>query len=79
MSRILCLILTAVACLAGTGKPGRTWKGGKVIIGFNDGSVSVLALESAKGNHVGLKPKADGKPVFPDLDPKPTILQVESR
>ncbi len=51
--------------LAGTTKPGRTWSGGKVIIGFNDGSVVAMPLESTKGQHVGLRPHPDGTPIFP--------------
>ncbi len=50
---------------AGTTKPGRTWSGGKVIIGFNDGSVMAMPLESTKGQHVGLRPHPDGTPIFP--------------
>ncbi len=50
---------------AGTTKPGRTWSGGKVIIGFNDGSVSAMKLESAKGRDVGFAPRPDGTQVFP--------------
>lgn len=52
---------------AGTDKPGRTLCGGKVIIGFNDGSVSALPLESAKGMNIGLRPHPDGTPIFPTI------------
>lgn len=52
---------------AGTTKPGRTWSGDKVIIGFNDGSVAVMPLKSSKGMHVGLRPHSDGTPSFPTI------------
>ncbi len=55
---------------AGTDKPGRTWSDGKVIIGFNDGSVEALPLESTKGERVGLRPRADGTPIFPANTPE---------
>jgi uncharacterized protein DUF4190 len=64
--------------LAGTGKPGRTWSGGRVIIGFNDGSVALLPLESSKGEHVGLKPKVDGTPVFPLGDATLTLSVLDA-
>lgn len=60
-----------------TSQPGRVWKGAKVIIGFNDGSVNVMPLEADKGAAVGLAPKADGSPVFPDVHPTPEILDME--
>ncbi len=63
---------------AGTTKRGRTWNGSKVIIGFNDGTVEIWPLESTKGEHVGLRPRADGTPIFPDPPPgqKYEILDV---
>ena len=60
-----------------TPRPGRVWKGGKVIIGFNDGSAEMMPLQSAGGAAVGLAPRADGTPVFPDVHPAPEILNVE--
>ncbi|CAN5905968.1 hypothetical protein BH11VER1_BH11VER1_07390 [soil metagenome] len=57
-------------------QPGRTWKKGKVIVGFNDSSVEVLPLESETGESVGLKPYPDGTPVFPVLHPGLEILNV---
>ncbi|MEI6535563.1 MAG: hypothetical protein WCN98_09510 [Verrucomicrobiaceae bacterium] len=63
---------------AGTTKKGCAWKNGKVVIGFNDGSVEALPLESTKGDHVGLRPRADGTPIFPDPPPgqKYDVLDV---
>ncbi len=65
--------------LSGTDKPGRTWSGGKVIVGFNDGSVTVLPLESAKGVSVPLKPHSDDRsPIFPTLpNRKLEVLDAE--
>jgi hypothetical protein len=41
--------------LSGQPVDGRAWKGGKVIIGFNDGSVSTMPLESRTGDNIGLQ------------------------
>ena len=54
------------ASLAGEAKPGRTWSAGRIIIGFNDGSVTIMKLESATGKSASLKPNPAGKPVFPE-------------
>ena len=43
---------------------GRTWRGGRIIVGFNDSSVRVIQLESAKGSDVLPAREADGKDVF---------------
>lgn len=42
---------------AGTGALGRTWSGGKVIIGMNDSSVNTEATITAKGSGLQLKGK----------------------
>jgi hypothetical protein len=55
------------ADLTGKMQPGRVWKGGRIIVGFKDGSVEVLHLESESGKSVGLKARADGTPIFPTL------------
>ncbi len=52
--------------LAGTSAPGRTWIGGKVVIGFEDGSVLAKSLESSKGQRVGFRPLPDGSSLFPN-------------
>jgi hypothetical protein len=50
---------------AGRSVKGRTWSGGKVIIGTNDTSVELMKLESSKGSNVPLKPmKSDGLNLF---------------
>lgn len=48
---------------AGQIKPGRTWPGGKIIIGRNDGSVAVEALSGKRGV-VGPKMMAGGMNTF---------------
>ena len=58
-----------------TEKPGRPWARGFVIVGFNDGSVWALPLESTTGTSVGLKPRADGTPIFP-IDHKFEVLNA---
>ncbi|MEQ1749724.1 MAG: type II secretion system protein [Prosthecobacter sp.] len=49
---------------AGQLKPGRTWRGGKVIIGRNDNSVGVEQLASKRGGSVGPKAMAGGYDIF---------------
>ncbi|MDZ4404925.1 type II secretion system protein [Prosthecobacter sp.] len=51
------------ADVAGQIKPGRTWPGGKIIIGRNDGSVAVEALNGKRGT-VGPKVMAGGMDTF---------------
>lgn len=49
---------------AGKNEKGRTWKGGKIIVCFNDTSAQVIKLESDKGKEVLPAREADGKDVF---------------
>ncbi len=49
---------------AGQPVPGRTWRGGKVIIGRNDNSVGVEQLAAKRGASVGPKPMAGGFDMF---------------
>lgn len=65
------------ASAAHTKEPGRSWEGGKIIVGFNDGSVEVIQLESAKGTSVGPKKGADGKDVFTRAAELMQILDIE--
>lgn len=51
------------ADVAGQIQPGRTWPGGQIIIGRNDGSVAVETLAGDKGK-VGPKILADGNDLF---------------
>jgi len=49
---------------AGQLKPGRTWRGGKIIIGRNDNSVNVEQLATKRGSSVGPKAMAGGYDIF---------------
>jgi hypothetical protein len=62
-------------------KRGRTWTSG-IIVGLNDGSVSLQPLTSDKGTAVGLKPGSNGEDVFVTaIDPvnfaKGEVLDIE--
>lgn len=61
---------------AGKKEKGRAWRGGKIVVGFNDGSVEVMQLESARGSIVGLKPDADGKNVFTRAGDRMEMLDI---
>ena len=50
--------------VAGQAKKGRAWKGGKIVIGRNDGSVNTEKLEATKGDNVGLVKNSQGKDLF---------------
>lgn len=62
---------------AGKMVKGRAWRGGKVIVGFNDGSLDVIKLESDKGTNVPPARGSDGKDVFTRASPKMEILDIE--
>lgn len=49
-----------------SGQPvqGRTWRGGKVIIGLNDNSVQTVALAAKRGSQVAPKVMAGGQDMF---------------
>lgn len=57
--------------------PGRAWKGGKILVGFNDSSVQLINLESSKGTRVGPKKDANGKDVFTRAADSMEILDIE--
>lgn len=59
--------------ISGHPSPGRTWSGGKIIIGFNDGSVQVIRLETGPSEHAGAMRRSDGTSVIP---PNPGGLGV---
>ena len=56
------------ASFAGQVKPGRTWPGGQVIVGRNDGSAEVVDLQGKTGM-VGPKPLASGLDMFTQATP----------
>lgn len=49
---------------AGKREKGRAWRGGKIIVGFKDGTAEIIRLESAKGSSVLPARAADGKDIF---------------
>lgn len=51
------------ADVAGQVKPGRAWKGGRIVVGRNDGSVTAEKLTAAKGM-ASLMPVQDDKNLF---------------
>jgi hypothetical protein len=59
-------------------KPGRVWKGGKIIIGMNDSSVALQKVDSDQGDRPGLKPlAADSKAdLFSQNDPAKDGLKI---
>jgi prepilin-type N-terminal cleavage/methylation domain-containing protein len=62
---------------AGQPKEGRAWKGGKILIGRNDGSVNPERLESAKGDNVPLEPNANGKDLFTNFSEEGEFLDIQ--
>ncbi len=61
----------------GKKEPGRTWRGGKILVGFSDSSVQAIQLESTHGTSVPPKRDADGKDVFTRAAEKMEILDIE--
>jgi prepilin-type N-terminal cleavage/methylation domain-containing protein len=61
------------------GKPleGRSWSRGRIIIGKNDGSVTVEQMESFRGDSVPLKPNSNGKDLFTESSENGEILNVQ--
>ncbi len=59
-------------------EPGRSWTGGYVVIGMNDGSVSSYGLTASVGKNVSLKPRREGTQIF-STTPKREILNVAKR
>ena len=56
---------------------GRAWRGGKIVVGFNDSSVQVIPLESAKGESVGPKDLGTGKNYFTQAGEDLEMLDIE--
>lgn len=57
-------------------KRGQTWKRGKIVIGQNDNSVSVLKVGGEDMRRQTIQPGADGKSIF-DWVPKAVVLDIE--
>jgi prepilin-type N-terminal cleavage/methylation domain-containing protein len=65
------------ADIAGQLQRGRTWRGGKIIIGLNDNSVTVEKLEAARGANVGPKPLgAGGLNIFTQASQTQNVLDI---
>ena len=65
------------ADIAGQLQRGRTWRGGKIIIGLNDNSVTVEKLEAARGSAVGPKPLgAGGLNIFTQASQTQNLLDI---
>ena len=65
------------ADIAGQLQRGRTWRGGKIIIGLNDASVSVERLEAAKGSNVGPAPLGgSGMNIFTQASQNQQIMDI---
>lgn len=62
--------------VAGQPREGRAWKGGKIIIGLNDGSVTPQTLETTKGDSVGMEPNAQGKDLFTQYSEQGEFLDI---
>jgi prepilin-type N-terminal cleavage/methylation domain-containing protein len=68
------------ADVAGQLVPGRTWRGGKIIIGLNDNSVNVERLEAARGSNVGPRPLGmGGLNIFTQASQTQQLLNVIPR
>ncbi|MBX7209164.1 MAG: type II secretion system GspH family protein [Verrucomicrobiaceae bacterium] len=55
---------------------GRAWRGGKIIVGFNDSSVQPISLDSAKGGSVGPKDLGGGKNYFTQYGEEGEFLDI---
>lgn len=61
---------------AGRAERGRTWRGGRIIVGYNDSSVEPMRLEAAKGSSVGPKEQEGGKNYFTQAAESMEILDI---
>jgi prepilin-type N-terminal cleavage/methylation domain-containing protein len=65
------------ADIAGQLQRGRTWRGGKIIIGLNDNSVEVVRLEAARGSNVGPMPLGgSGLNIFTQASQTQNIMDI---
>ena len=61
---------------AGQPKPGRAWKGGKIIMALNDGSCPPFKLSASSGSRVGLAKTGDAAGDFDQISPPWHFLNV---
>ncbi len=63
---------------AGKTTKGRTWSGGKIIVGTNDGSVIAQPCSAARGGSLHLKPQGSGTTdLFTSASTTGTVLPVK--
>lgn len=62
---------------AGRQEKGRAWKGGKIVVGFNDSSAQAITLESSKGESVMAKAQGSGKDVFTEAGDDLELLDIK--
>jgi prepilin-type N-terminal cleavage/methylation domain-containing protein len=61
---------------AGKTVKGRAWRGGKIIVAFNDTSTQAMKLASPTGPAVGPAVLGGGMDVFTQFDPAGTMLDI---
>lgn len=61
---------------AGKAAKGRAWRGGRIIVGFNDTSVQAIKLEAATGPSVAPADLGGGKNFFTQYQEDGTILDI---
>jgi len=61
---------------AGKAIKGRTWRGGKIVVAFNDTSVTALRLEAAKGPSVGPADLGGGLNIFTQYQNDGVVLDI---
>lgn len=65
------------ADIAGQLQRGRTWRGGRIIIGLNDSSVEVTRLEATRGSNVGPMPLGgSGLNIFTQASQTQIIMDI---
>jgi prepilin-type N-terminal cleavage/methylation domain-containing protein len=62
--------------VAGQPVEGRAWKGGKIVVGLNDGSVGAQKLQSAKGDNIGLEQNQNGRDLFTQFSQQGEFLDI---
>jgi prepilin-type N-terminal cleavage/methylation domain-containing protein len=61
---------------AGQTLKGRTWRGGKIVVAFNDTSVTALRLEAARGPSVGPADLGGGLNIFTQYQNDGVVLDI---
>jgi prepilin-type N-terminal cleavage/methylation domain-containing protein len=61
---------------AGKTLKGRTWRGGKIVVAFNDTSVTAMKLEAPKGPSVGPADLGNGMNIFTQYQASGVVLDI---